>query len=267
MHTFRRCFAVFVLFTLVFSVHAQTSQTLTIFAAASLADAFEDIATAFKAENPNVDIVFNFGSSSTLATQLVEGAPSDIFASANPRQLAVAREGKRVVGYAPIFARNRLVLIMPSDNPANISTLADLANTGVRFVVANTGVPVRDYTDTMLARLAEDPAYGTAYRDAVIANIASEEDNVRQVVAKVALGEADAGVVYFSDVTPDIAEQVSLIAIPDEVNTIATYPIAITDDTANFDLAQAFIDFVLSPYGQAILVKWNFIPVNGSDMP
>jgi molybdate transport system substrate-binding protein len=260
----RRFFVVLVLIALAFSVHAQTTQTLTVFAAASLADAFEEIGTAFKAENPDVDIVFNFGSSSTLATQLVEGAPADIFASANTRQLGVAREGKRIVGYAPTFARNRLVLIVPSDNPANISDLSDLANAGVRFVVATAGVPVRDYTDTMLALLAEDPAYGTAYRDAVIANIASEEENVRQVAAKVALGEADAGVVYFSDVTPDIADQVSIIAIPDEVNTIATYPIAITDDTANFDLAQAFIDYVLSADGQAILVKWNFIPVNGS---
>ncbi len=242
-----------------FAVSAQDTQTLTVFAAASLTDAFEDIATVFEAANPGVDILFSFGGSSTLATQLVEGAPADVFASANNAQMTVARDAERIAGTPRTFVKNRLVLIVPSDNPAGVTTLRDLANDGVQLVIAAPAVPVRTYTDTMLQRLAADPAYGEAYSAAVMANVVSEEDNVRQVAAKVALGEADAGIVYISDVTPDISDQVIAIAIPDYLNTIATYPIAVTNDAANPELAQAFVDYVLSDAGQDILVGWNFI--------
>jgi molybdate transport system substrate-binding protein len=246
---------------------AQEPATLTVFAAASLADAFEEIATQFEAENPGVDVAFNFASSTDLATQLSEGAPADVFASANARQLTVARDAGRIAGPASTFVKNRLVLIVPADNPAGITTLRDLANEGVQLVVAAPDVPVRDYTDTMLERLAADPAYGEAYRDAVLANIVSEEQNVRQVSAKIALGEGDAGIVYASDVTPDIAEQVIAIQIPDYLNTIAAYPVAITSDTANPELAQAFIDMLLSDAGQDTLVDWNFISVRIPEIP
>ena len=128
-------------------------------------------------------------------------------------------------------------------------------------MLAAPDVPVRTYTDAMLEKLAADEAYGETFREAVLANVVSEEDNVRQVAAKVALGEADAGIVYSSDVTPDIAEDVITFPIPDEVNTLASYPIAITDDTPNPELAQAFVDYVLSEDGQATLVKWGFVSV------
>jgi molybdate transport system substrate-binding protein len=138
--------------------------------------------------------------------------------------------------------KNRLVLIVPVDNPANIQSLHDLANEGVKLIVAAPDVPVRDYTNTMLDRLAADPGYGEAYRNAFMANIVSEEQNVRQVSAKIALGEGDAGIVYLSDVTPDIADQVIALPIPDSLNTIATYPIAVTNDSVNAELAQKFIN-------------------------
>ena len=242
---------------------AQDSQTLTIFAASSLTDAFNEIGDAFKADHPGVEITFNYGGSSTLATQLVDGgAPADIFASANAKQMQVAQDGKRIGGKPVTFVKNRLVLIVPADNPAGIQSLHDLANAGVKLVVAAQGVPVRDYTDAMLEKLAADPLYGEAYRTAVVGNIVSEEENVRQVSAKVALGEADAGVVYRSDVTPDINDQVLALPIPDSLNTLATYPIAVTNDSANPDLAKAFIDYVISDAGQDTLVKWNFISVH-----
>lgn len=240
--------------------HAQTE--LTVYAAASLTDAFEAIAEAFEEANPGVSILYNFGSSSTLANQLVQGAPADIFASANNAQMAVAVEGGRIAGEPRIFARNRLVVIVPADNPAGIESLRYLANDGLHLILAAPEVPVRAYTDTMLERMAADPAYGETYRSAVLANIVSEEPNVRQVSAKIALGEADAGVVYLSDVTPDIADDVTALPIPDAFNTIGTYPIAITDDTPNPELAQGFVDFVLSDAGQAILVEWNFVPAD-----
>src|SRR5207244_6404993 len=119
------------------------------------------------------------------------------------------------LGTPVIFAKNRLVLIVPTDNPAKIQTLHDVANPGVKLVLAAAGVPVRDYTNTMLGLLAKDANYGDAYQTAFTANIVSEEDNVRQVVAKVSAGEADAGFVYLSDVTPDVADKVMKIQIPD----------------------------------------------------
>lgn len=248
-------------------IPASAQTELLVFAAASLTDAFEEISVAFEAENNGVEVIFNFGSSSTLATQLVEGAPADVFASANNAQMNVAREAERIVGSPRTFVKNRLVLIVPADNPANIQSLRDLANPGIRLVVAAPDVPVRDYTNTMLDRLAADPAYGEAYRQAVIANIVSEEDNVRQVSAKIALGEGDAGIVYRSDVTPDIADSVIVIPIPDALNTIATYPIAqVTDSTAP-ELAQSFIEYILSLAGQDILVKWGFISVTIPALP
>ena len=243
------------------SAQARDEQILTVFAAASLTNAFEEIATAFEAEYPGVDVVFNFGGSSTLATQLAEGAPADVFASANTAQMNVARDAGRIAGPVRTFAKNRLVIIVPADNPASVQSLHDLAEPGLLLVVAAPDVPVRDYTDTMLERLAADPDYGEEYRQAVIANIVSEESDVRHVAAKVALGEADAGVVYRSDVTPDIAADVRTVPIPDAYNTIATYPIAITEDTAQPELAQAFVDVVLSDAGQDTLVRWGFISV------
>ncbi len=239
---------------------AQETMTLTVFAAASLTDAFTEIADSFVSENANVEIIFNFGSSSTLATQLAEGAPADVFASANIRQMEVAQEAGRIEEPSAIFARNRLVIAVPADNPAGIDSLADLAMPGVLLVFAAPEVPVRVYTDAMLDMLAADPAYGDSYRDAVLANLVSEEENVRQVIAKIALGEVDAGIVYQSDITPDVAETVMAVSIPDEFNQIASYPIATISDSANPDHAQAFVEYVLSDAGQAILLEWVFAP-------
>ena len=248
-------------------IQAQSATTLTVFAASSLTDAFEDLATGFEAANPGVDVLFNFAGSSDLAAQLAEGAPADVFASANNRQMQAAKDAGRIAGAPVTFVKNRLVLVVPSDNPANITGLRDLADDGVLLVVAAPDVPVRDYTNTMLDRLAADPSYGEAYREAFMANVVSEEQNVRQVSAKVALGEADAGIVYLSDVTPDISDAVLALPIPDSLNTIATYPIAVTDDSAAPELAQAFVDYVISDAGQATLAGWNFIPAKIPEQP
>jgi molybdate transport system substrate-binding protein len=246
------------------AVQARETQTLTVFAAASLTDAFGDIATGFEAAHSGVKVVFNFGGSSTLAAQLAEGAPADVFASANGKQMGVARRAGRIADPMHVFAGNRLVVAVPADNPAHIQSLHDLAKPGVLLVVAAPDVPVRDYTDHMLDQLAAVPAYGEAYRQAVIANIVSEEDNVRAVVAKVALGEADAGIVYQSDITPDVAKDVTAIPIPTAYNTLATYLIAVTNDTPQPQLAWSFVDYVLSDVGQAVLAHWGFIPVPAS---
>lgn len=236
------------------------TRTVTVFAAASLTNAFEEIAEGFEAANEGVNVVFSFAGSSDLAAQLISGAPADVFASANNTQMTVAVEGGHITDSPQTFARNQLVLIVPADNPAGITSLQDLAKEDVKLIVAAPSVPVREYTDLMLEQIAADPAYGPQYRDAFMANVVSEEQNVRQVSAKIALGEADAGIVYRSDVTPDLNEQVIAFPIPDELNTIASYPIAVVTDSAAPELARAFVDYVLSDEGQGILQRWNFVP-------
>ncbi|MBK9125706.1 MAG: molybdate ABC transporter substrate-binding protein [Chloroflexi bacterium] len=240
-------------------VTGQSPRTLIVFAASSLTDAFEEIGATFETENPGVDVLFNFGGSSTLGAQLSEGAEADVFASANQRQMAAAQEAGRIAGEPRVFARNRLALIVPADNPAQIESLADLQNPGVVLVIAAEGVPVRDYTETMLTAMSADPAHGQMVVVGIRANVRSEEPNVRQVTAKVALGEADAGIVYSSDVTPDIRESVIQFEIPDAFNVIAEYPIAVVEGAGDAVLAQSFVEFVHSDAGQDTLERWGFV--------
>lgn len=228
---------------------------LVVMAASSLTNAFNEIAAAFEDAHPGVAVLPNYDSSSSLATQLVEGAPADVFASANNAQMNVAVEAGRITTDPLTFLTNRLTIIVPADNPGGLSTYEDLAKPGIALVLAAPGVPVRDYSDQSIALMGE-----AAFQAAVYANLVSEELNVRQVATKVSLGEADAGIVYTSDVTPDIAASVQLIPIPDELNVLASYPIAVVEGAPAGDLAQAFVDFVLGPQGQAILAKWGFGP-------
>lgn len=234
--------------------------TLTVFAAASLTDAFTELGQLLADQQPGVTVQFNFAGSSDLATQLAEGAPADVFASANKKQMDNAMNATRITGEPANFLTNSLVIIVPADNPAAIQTLADLAREGVKFVSAMPEVPIRGFTEEMLAKAAADPAYGVDFQTAVFANLVSEEANVRQLAAKIALGEADAGVVYKSDVTPEIADQVQVVEIPADLNVVAVYPIALVQDAPNPAMAQAFIDLVLSAEGQAVLAKWGFGP-------
>lgn len=230
-------------------------QEITVFAASSLTDAFTELADAFEAQNEGVEIILNFAGSSQLAAQLSEGALADLFAPANPIQMQTVMDAGRIeAGSEKLFVSNRLAVIVPIDNPANITALEDLAQPGLQLILAVEGVPVRQYTDQIVAALPTD--FQTRFYD----NLVSEEDNVRQVAAKIALGEADAGTVYTSDVTPDIASQVRQIPIPDAQNVVATYPIAPLTDAPSPTLAKNFIDFVLSDEGQAILVRWGFGP-------
>ncbi len=236
----------------------QEDGELIVFAASSLTDAFDEIARQFEEANPAAMVTLNYGSSSRLATQLAEGAQADVFASANEQQMAVAIEAGRISVPTVVFATNRLTVIAPADNPAGIDTLADLAQPGLRLVMAIPGAPVRDYADQMIDTMAADPAFGIDFRESVYANLISEEENVRQVVAKVLLGEADAGIVYTSDVIPDIQDSVIQIEVPEDFNVVAMYPIGIVADASHPEQARAFVDFVLSQEGQAILTRQGF---------
>lgn len=237
---------------------AATAGTLTVFAAASLADAFEASATAFEAANPGVAVVFSFAGSQQLAAQINEGAPADLFAAANRSQMQAAIDGGRITsGSEQTFVHNRLVVIAPADNPAGVETLQDLANPGLRLIFADAAVPVGQYSLDVLARASALPEYTASYSPTVLANVVSFEDNVRSVLTKVGLGEGDAGIVYSTDAALEAAN-VAQIAIPDELNTIASYPIAPLNDSPNAALAQAFVAYLLSPEGQAVLTRYGF---------
>jgi molybdate transport system substrate-binding protein len=228
-----------------------------------LTDAFNEIGESFAAAHPGTEVVFNFAGSNQLATQIGEGAPADVFASANATQMNVAIEtGRIMTGTQRTFVRNRLVVVTPSDNPAGLTALQDLATPGVKIVLAAKEVPVGQYSLDFLDKAEADGSLGAGYKEAVIANVVSYEENVRAVLTKVSLGEADAGIVYTSDVGA-AAEEVAQIEIPDHLNTIASYPIATLSDSPNPALAQQFMDYVLAPEGQQVLVKYGFIPTTG----
>jgi molybdate transport system substrate-binding protein len=153
------------------------------------------------------------------------------------------------------------VVITPAGNPAGVQSAADLGRPGVRVVTAGPEVPIGVYTQTMFERMSGIEAFGADFQERANANIVSREPNVRQVVAKIQLGEGDAAVVYLSDVTPNAAPALQTIAIPDDLNTIATYPIALVAGAPQAELGAGFVALVLSPIGQGLLQKWNFSPV------
>ena len=239
--------------------------TLNVFAAASLTKAFSEIGENFAAANPGVEIVFNFAGSNQLATQIGQGAPADVFASANGTQMNVAIEtGRIITDTQRTFVRNRLVVIAPSDNPAGLTSLQELATPGIKIVFAAKEVPVGQYSLDFLDKAAADGSLGADYKEAVVANVVSYEENVRTVLAKVTLGEADAGIVYTSDVAANEEGEVTQIEIPDTLNTIAGYPIASLSDSPNLELAQQFMDYVLAPEGQQVLVNYGFVASDGA---
>ena len=233
---------------------------LTVFAAASLTDAFEAIEQALEAANPALSITYNFGGSQALVTQLEEGAQADVFASANVAQMDAAIAAGLVAGGPLPFTRNRLAIVTPADNPAAIESAADLGKEGILLILAQSEVPAGRYARESVCLMATGNApYGPDFVERVAANVVSEEEDVRDVLAKVALGEADAGLVYVSDAAA-AGDQVHVVDIPDEVNVIATYPVAVLAG-GNEALGSAFVAYLLSEEGQATLESYGFQPV------
>jgi len=231
---------------------------LTVFAAASLTDAFERIGTDLEAANEGLHIEYNFAGSQALVTQLAEGAEADVFASANTTQMTAAQDQGSIAGTPLTFVRNRLAVVVPSDNPGGVETAADLGEDGLSLVLAAADVPVGRYARDAICLMGGDAAtYGDGFVEHVAANVVSEEEDVRDVLTRVQLGEADAGIVYASDVTADAEGQVSVVAIPDPVNVVASYPIAPVEG-GDAALAAAFIGYVLGAEGQATLAEHGF---------
>ena len=224
---------------------------LTVSAASSLTDAFTEIGNAFEKANPGTTVAFNFGPSDRLAGQIDEGAPVDVFASASPTWMdSVQDDGPGVTDRAD-FAQNRLAIIVPAGNPAGIENLDDLTEDGVQLVLAADGVPAGDYAREILR--------DAGISNAAMANVVSNEEDVKAVITKVMSGDADVGIGYVTDVTPDVSDQITLIPIPDEENVVATYPIAVVNGSQEADLAQGFVDYVLGD-GQQTLAEYGFLP-------
>jgi molybdate transport system substrate-binding protein len=236
-----------------------TSGTLTVFAAASLTESFTAIKGAFEKTHPGATVTYSFAGSQALVTQLMQGAPADVFASADQPTMDNAIKGGVITGTPQVFAKNKLVIIVPKDNRAGIMTPKDLAKPGVKFDTAQASVPVGAYTQTVLDNFAKLPNYGADFKASVNKNTVSQEDNVKAIVQKVQLGEADAGIVYATD-AQSAKDQLTLIAIPDAQNVIATYPIALVKNAKQAALGQQFVDYLLSADGQAILQKYGFAP-------
>ena len=234
------------------SSSAPAATELTVFAGSSLTKGFTAIGVDFEAAHPGVTVTFNFGPSDGLAAQIESEGGADVFASASGTWMDDV-EGTTGVTDRTNLVTNELVVITPPDNPAGIKSLEDLANEGVQVVLAAEGVPVGDYARECLKNAKIDTE--------VLANVVSNAEDDAAVVATIASGEADAGIVYVSDVTSEVAPSVNAVDIPDDVNVIATYPIAVVKGSANADLAQQWVDDVTTGPGQARLTgEFGFLP-------
>jgi molybdate transport system substrate-binding protein len=221
----------------------------TVLAAASLSEAFTELAAAYEEAHPGAEVALELAASSTLAAQVRAGAPFDVLATADERTI---EEGWRagLLERPVAFASNRLVVIVPADDPAGVRTIDDLARPGVDVVLAQPAVPVGAYARRALAALGIESA--------VEANVVSNALDVKAVAAAVALGEADAGIVYASDVTPALARRVRVLPIPERAAVRAVYPIAMAADPEHPRGARAFLDLVRSPAGRALLAAHGF---------
>jgi molybdate transport system substrate-binding protein len=236
------------------------SGEITVFAASSLTDAFREAGGRFEQLNPRTKVVFSFASSATLATQVNEGAPADVFASANQEQMAVVA-AKGNVGQSSVFATNSLVVVVPKGS-AKVQSFRDLSRPGLKLVLAAPDVPAGQYAREALKNASSDAGYGSDFARRVLANLKSEEPNVRVVLAKVQLGEADAGIVYGTDAAAASVD-VARVEIPVEFNVVARYPVAVVKRSGRATTANAFVEFVLGPEGQDLLKRFGFGPPGG----
>ena len=229
---------------------AATTQ-LNVFAAASLTAAFTKIGTDYEAANAGMKVTFNFGSSTDLAAQIESEGTADVFASASGTAMDTV-EAKPGVTDRTNFATNELVIVTPPDNPGSVDDIKDLGTPGVKLVLAAEGVPVGDY--------ARESLKNAGVYDVALKNVVSNEPDDSSVVAKVVSGDADAGIVYTSDVSAAAGNQLRSVAIPEDINVLATYPIAVVTGSTNATAARSFEDYVVGPAGQATLKTFGFGP-------
>jgi molybdate transport system substrate-binding protein len=230
---------------------------LTIYAASSLTAAFNDLGAAYKAATGTA-ITFSFDSSATLETQIEQGAPADVFASADTTNPAKLATNGFASGKPENFAGNVLTIIVPGSGTQVVTTPADIAKSGVKVVAAGDTVPITKYANMLIANLAKQPGYPADFAKAVTANIVSREDNVKGVVSKIELGEGDAGIVYVTDAKT--STKVKTIDIPTGANVPATYAAVAVKASRNAAAATAFLTWLTGPDAQAILARDGFLP-------
>jgi molybdate transport system substrate-binding protein len=235
--------------------------TLTIFAASSLTDAFGQLGKTFEQQNPGTTVKTSFGASSDLLAQIQQGAPADVFASAAEEEMNTAVKDDLVAGKPVDFVKNRQIIMVPKDNPANIKSLEDLSKPNIKLVLAAKDVPAADYAVEILGKA--NKVYGPNFKENVLSNVVSREADVRASVNRVVVGDADTTFGYASDYTPDIRDKVKVVPIPENLNIIATYPIATLEDAKEAALAKTWVDLVTSSEGQEVLKKWGFEPAAG----
>jgi molybdate transport system substrate-binding protein len=238
--------------------NGESGGTLTVLAASSLTDAFGELGNTFEERNQGVEVRQTFGASSDLLAQIEQGAPADVFASAAEEEMDTADEEGLVAGTPRVFVKNREVIMVPKDNPANIDGLEDMARPNTKLVLAAKDVPAADYAVEILGKANKE--YGPGFEEDVLSNVVSREADVRASVNRVVVGDADATFGYASDYTPDIRNKVKVVKIPPDLNIIATYPIASLKDAGDPGLARKWVDLVTSEEGQKVLEKWNFEP-------
>ncbi len=232
--------------------------SLTIYGAASLKAVLAKVRTTYQAANPGTTLTISTDSSSALETKIEQGAPADVFLSAdtaNPQKLV---DQGLAAGSLTKFAGNLLTVIVPTANPAGIQTPADLARSGVKVIAAGDTVPITKYATQLVANLARQTGYPADFVAKYTANIVSKEDNVAAVVAKTELGEGDAGIVYVTDAKA--STKVITIRVPDAANVPATYGGVVVKASTNVAAAQAFLAWLAGPDGQAILASFGFLP-------
>ena len=236
------------------------ADTLTVFAAASLAEPFRAVADAFEADHPDAKVAFNFAGSQALRTQLEHGARADVFASADWEQMAAVRKANLLGNTPEYFATNRMTVVAP-DGSSAVQGLDDLARPGVSIAIASPEVPAGGYARATLDLMAESEDFPGDFAEAVLANVVTNETNVRAVAQKVALGEVDAGMVYETDAKAAQSENTfRVIEIPLQFNPAAEYPIAMLGEANHQQAALDFIAFVQGDEGQAILREYGFAP-------
>lgn len=234
-------------------------RTLTVAAAASLTEFMAEAGPAFEKAHPGVKVDTSLASSSVCRLQIEQGAPVDIFMSADQENMNTLKRG-RLVKKTRIFAHNRLAIMVGKNAKHKIRSLADLAKPGLDLVITVDSAPIGKYTRQMLKKADKSGDYGKGFEAAVMANVVSLEPNVKATLARVLLGDGDASICYATDITPDVRKAGVLVEIPDEVNVIASYPIGLIARSKNQDLAQKFMDFVASKQGQELLKKYEFLP-------
>jgi len=230
---------------------------LTVYAAASLRNALVEVESAYETAAPGINLVVATDSSAALRTQIEQGAPADVFLSAdtaNPQRLY---DAGLVESGITFFAANVLVVIVPSDNPAAIRTPADLAGEGVRIVAAGGEVPISQYATQVVDALARLEGYPADFADRYTTNVLSREDNVQAIVAKIERGEGDAGIVYQTDALA--SGSVRTVPIPDEANVQAHYAGVVITTSAHPEAARAFLHWLTGRDGQAILAEFGFL--------